>query len=40
MVYYEQLVTKEIAYKRELEIKNWKSGKLIQKLIVSGHPDL
>jgi len=40
LVYYEQLVTKEIAYKRELEIKNWKSRKLIQKLIASGHPDL
>ncbi|MBI3136739.1 MAG: GIY-YIG nuclease family protein [Bacteroidetes bacterium] len=35
LVYKEQFQTKELAYKREREIKKWKSKKLIQKLISS-----
>lgn len=35
LVYKEQFETKEEAAKREREIKNWKSKKLIEKLIQS-----
>ena len=33
IVYQELLKTREDAYKREREIKNWKSRKMIEKLI-------
>ena len=33
IVYTEDFATKEEAYKRELNIKGWKSKKMIQKLI-------
>ena len=33
IVYSEGFLTKELAYKREREIKKWKSKKMIQKLI-------
>jgi putative endonuclease len=33
VVYFEVYETKSLAYKRELEIKKWKSSKRIQKLI-------
>jgi putative endonuclease len=39
-VYQELYRTKAEAMKREREIKNWKSRKLIEKLIGLGHPDL
>jgi putative endonuclease len=42
LVYSEQFKDKKAAIKREEEIKNWKSRKLIQKLISSvgeEHPD-
>ena len=35
LVYKEEYHTKELAYKREREIKNWKRKKMIQKLISS-----
>ncbi len=37
IVYTEVFVTKEIAYKREREIKSWKSRARIEKLISSEH---
>jgi len=40
IVYTEDYNSKSEAYKREMEIKCWKSRKRIQKLISSGHPDL
>jgi len=40
IVYSEDYNSKSDAYKRELEIKNWKSRKKIEKLIGSEHPDL
>jgi len=40
IVYTEFYDSKADAYKRELEIKNWKSRKRIEKLIGSDHPDL
>ena len=40
ILYTEDFSTKEEAYKREREIKSWKSRKLILKLIGSAHPDL
>jgi putative endonuclease len=33
IVYFEEFETKSLAYKRELEIKKWKSARRIQKLI-------
>jgi putative endonuclease len=39
VVYVETFDTKEDAYKREREVKKWKSRKLIEKLIGSEHPD-
>ena len=39
VVYTESFDIKEEAYRREREIKNWKSRKLIEKLIGSEHPD-
>ena len=40
--YHELFHEKERAMKREKEIKNWKSRKMIEKLISAGseHPDL
>ena len=44
--YTEVYVTKSEAYRREMEIKSWKSRKLMEALILkhssagSGHPDL
>ncbi len=44
IAYYEQFGNKSAAYARERQIKSWKSGKMIQKLIAghcgggSGHP--
>ena len=35
LVYSEGYQTKELAYKREREIKKWKSKKMIEKLIKS-----
>ena len=40
IVYKEIFETKEKAYERERQIKNWKSRKLIERLIGSMHPDL
>jgi putative endonuclease len=40
IVYTEIYDSKADAYKRELEIKKWKSRKRIEKLIGSDHPDL
>ncbi|GAB4250114.1 MAG: hypothetical protein Kow0079_03190 [Vicingaceae bacterium] len=40
IVYSEVFSTIELAYKRERQIKNWKSRKSILKLIGSEHPDL
>ena len=37
IVYTEVSETKELAYKREREIKSWKSRTRIEKLIGSGH---
>ena len=39
IMYVERFQTKEEAYRREREVKNWKSRKLIEKLIGSVHPD-
>jgi putative endonuclease len=39
IVHTEIFTTKEDAYRREREVKNWKSRKLIEKLVGSGHPD-
>ncbi len=39
IVYDELFQSKEAAHKRELQVKSWKSRKLIEKLIGSGHPD-
>ena len=39
VVYKESFTTKEEAYRREREVKSWKSRKLIEKLIGSEHPD-
>jgi len=39
VVYTELFQTKEDAYKREREVKKWKSRKMIEKLIGSDHPD-
>ena len=39
IVYKEVFETKSEAQKREKEIKNWKSRKMIEKLIGSEHPD-
>ena len=39
VVYTETFNTKEEAYRREREVKKWKSLKLIEKLIGSEHPD-
>ena len=39
VVYSEEFHSKSEAYKRELEIKNWKSRKRIEKLIGSENPD-
>ncbi|MES2545776.1 MAG: GIY-YIG nuclease family protein [Bacteroidota bacterium] len=33
IVYFEECETKSLAYKREMEVKNWKSKTRIQKLI-------
>ena len=40
LVYQEIYETKTEAIKREQQIKNWKSRKLIEKLIGLEHPDL
>jgi putative endonuclease len=40
LMYQEKYPTKNEAIKRELQIKNWKSRKLIEKLIGLEHPDL
>ena len=40
LVYSERYDLKELAASREREIKSWKSRKLIEKLIGSGHSDL
>ena len=37
IVYTEELQTKELAYKREREIKSWKSRRRIEQLIASEH---
>ena len=39
VVYTESFNSKEEAYRREREVKKWKSRKLIEKLISSEHPD-
>ena len=39
VVYIEWFHTKVDAYRREREVKNWKSRRLIEKLIDSEHPD-
>jgi putative endonuclease len=39
VVYTELFQRKEDAYKREWEVKKWKSRKMIEKLIGSDHPD-
>ena len=39
VVFTENFDTKKAAYLREREVKNWKSRKLIEKLIGSEHPD-
>jgi putative endonuclease len=39
IVYKEEHLTKEAAYKREREIKSWKSRKMIERLVGSVHPD-
>ena len=38
IVYLEEYPTKELAYKRERELKSWKSRKRIEFLVGSGHP--
>ncbi|AWG22937.1 excinuclease ABC subunit C [Flavobacterium faecale] len=38
IVYYEEFETKSLAYKRELEVKKWKSRIKIQKLINESSP--
>jgi putative endonuclease len=40
IVYSEQYSTKADASQREHQIKNWKSRKMIEKLVGSEHPDL
>jgi putative endonuclease len=40
IVFIENNISKSEAYKRELEIKNWKSRKMIEKIIGSDHPYL
>ena len=40
LVYQECFETKAQAMKREIQIKKWKSRKLIEKLISLEHPDL
>jgi putative endonuclease len=39
IVYKEEYELKQEASKREKEIKNWKSRKMIERLICSVHPD-
>ncbi len=39
VVYTEQYDSKDLAYARERAVKNWKSRKLIIKLIGLEHPD-
>lgn len=39
VVYHENFGDKETAYRREREIKSWKSSAKIEKLIGSEHPD-
>ena len=39
VAYSEILQTKKEAFRRERQVKNWKSRKLIEKLINSEHPD-
>jgi putative endonuclease len=39
VVYKDSFNSKEEAYRREREVKKWKSRKLIEKLISSEHPD-
>jgi len=38
-IYFEVHLTKRDAYERERQVKKWKSRRLIEKLIGSGHPD-
>ena len=40
IVYTENFELKELACRREKQIKGWKSRKMIEKLIGSAHPDL
>ncbi|RTL60734.1 MAG: GIY-YIG nuclease family protein [Sphingobacteriales bacterium] len=40
IVYTEKYSTKQEAYKREREIKSWKSRKRVEALVGSVHPDL
>ncbi len=40
LVYSEVFAEKNEAMKRERQIKNWKSRKLIEKLVGLAHPDL
>jgi putative endonuclease len=40
IVYKEIYYSKKEAFRREREVKKWKSRKLVEKLIVSEHPDL
>jgi len=41
LVYWEKYETKNDAYRRELQVKNWKSSKRLKELIerASEHPD-
>ena len=39
VVFLQAFHSKEGAYKRELEVKKWKSRKRIERLIGSEHPD-
>ena len=40
IVYKEIYDSKKEAFRREREVKKWKSRKLVEKLIASEHPDL
>jgi len=40
IVYFEEYLTKKEAMQREKEIKQWKSRRMIEKLIGLEHPDL
>ena len=40
LVYFEEFPYKELAVRRELEIKGWKSRNKIERLVGLDHPDL